>query len=665
MNNFSSMKVFTYFLFFFVTLPLMNGQIIFEEDFESGSFGAMTVFDGDSLLDSSGELVGTWEIDRNFLAVKKETFDDYSAESYTWGRVESFEDSQIKTENWLITPALNITKSNTILKWDAETSTYNGWDFFKVLISTTDSSKESFDYILMDRYRVGTAGKNIESYSILLDSFINETIYIAFIHDTPKNISKLRIDNIKVETVEDLVKDTLSFSDKSYPFINKEPFSDLSFYILPISITNESGIDMAPVHFLLYPNSDKEEKRLFIPSFRFDIKPEETLYQDISIPQDWITDNPVQEFFLEVIDNEDESVLDNFTVSFQFLENSIDKKILIEEAAAIWCGWCPSGFAMFEQMDSIYGDEYVGIAVHEKDILEMKTENSIGSYEINIRGYPNISFDRSVDFLNPLEYTSFVPELSKLHANPFSLDLNIQHFNETRQLIINTKIESIIDLDNKNDRFKIALFLTEDNIIGESEEFNQENNFSGAENTYNIDMTKWINLPQEIPASEVVYDKVLRAMITPYLGNMNSLASTIEKGLPYNYSIEYTIPDEFIVENLKVIALILDTQTNASINAESKQVQETPISTSINELKNFNIKVYPNPSTENIFIDHNFQRSLNFIVYSSDGKIMDNGVLNNTMNTIDSSNWQNGIYYLKLIDHTTKKYYLKKIEKIR
>ena len=40
------------------------------------------------------------------------------------------------------------------------------------------------------------------------------------------------------------------------------------------------------------------------------------------------------------------------------------RKIVVEEYTAMWCGYCPRGIALMENLAKTYPDDFIGIAVH-------------------------------------------------------------------------------------------------------------------------------------------------------------------------------------------------------------------------------------------------------------------------------------------------------------
>lgn len=87
---------------------------------------------------------------------------------------------------------------------------------------------------------------------------------------------------------------------------------------------------------------------------------------------------------------------------------------------------------------------------------------------------------------------------------------------------------------------------------------------------------------------------------------------------------------------------------NLDVNSDNTLVFNIQTPTSINDLKNENnIRVFPNPGSDNITLTSDF--IMNFVsIYSTDGKLIQTINLNQTSAIINTSNIENGYYYLNI-----------------
>ena len=59
---------------------------------------------------------------------------------------------------------------------------------------------------------------------------------------------------------------------------------------------------------------------------------------------------------------------------------------LIEEYTGTWCGWCPRGFTGMEMLRETFGEDFIGVAIHNQDPMAVLTTSQ---YPSNIQGFPS------------------------------------------------------------------------------------------------------------------------------------------------------------------------------------------------------------------------------------------------------------------------------------
>ena len=65
---------------------------------------------------------------------------------------------------------------------------------------------------------------------------------------------------------------------------------------------------------------------------------------------------------------------------------------LIEEYTGTWCGWCVRGLVGMELLRQRFGDEFIGVAYHNDDPMEIMYTNDFPS---SFWGYPTAFIERS------------------------------------------------------------------------------------------------------------------------------------------------------------------------------------------------------------------------------------------------------------------------------
>ena len=88
--------------------------------------------------------------------------------------------------------------------------------------------------------------------------------------------------------------------------------------------------------------------------------------------------------------NEDDNPATVYTVAY--LTEYPKHKPLMEEYTGTWCGWCPRGMVAMEAMTEIYGDDFVGVAWHNSDPMQITN-----SYPNEVNGFPHFFLDRVIE----------------------------------------------------------------------------------------------------------------------------------------------------------------------------------------------------------------------------------------------------------------------------
>ncbi len=149
------------------------------------------------------------------------------------------------------------------------------------------------------------------------------------------------------------------------------------------------------------------------------------------------------------------------------------KKVCLEEFTGAWCGYCPDGAVIMEDIIANYPEKVIGISLHNGDGMVTAVGNQvINFYTI---GYPSGVIDRMQAQgagLNRGEWNSKVS--SRLAgAAKASISLENASFDApTNILSIDVRITF---LENMSGKFRPNLLLTQDNVSGSGSGYDQSN----------------------------------------------------------------------------------------------------------------------------------------------------------------------------------------------
>jgi 23S rRNA pseudoU1915 N3-methylase RlmH len=178
-----------------------------------------------------------------------------------------------------------------------------------------------------------------------------------------------------------------------------------------------------------------------------------------------------------------------------------------------------------------------------------------------------------------------------------------------------------------SEQLRLALIVVEDSVKGTSSGYNQANYYSGGNDLIDIHGVNWKNLPDPVPASQMVYNHVGRALVGGFDGQVNSVPATINEGTIAEYTFNYTVPTNSNVNNMYGVIILIDNATGFVLNS-TKVKLATYASLNTQSITNF--EVFPNPTTE--FINVNFEAKnadYEVTIFDVNGKIVKSEKINN------------------------------------
>lgn len=278
------------------------------------------------------------------------------------------------------------------------------------------------------------------------------------------------------------------------------------------------------------------------------------------------------------------------------------KKVVIEEGTGGWCGWCPRGHVAMEYMRELYPETFIGIAVHNGDGMV------VGSYDGNIglTGYPGSNADRvllDVGVSSDL-FEGYHNQLVQ-RITPVKPDIEVLFNPVNRKAEVNVSAEFVTKLDDIDYRFSVVIM--QDSVKGTGSGFNQTNYYSFQ--SQNLPLVgaghNWQTDPDPVPAANMVYMDVARALLGGYNGTANIIPSSVVAGDVIAHSYTYTVPVSYKVEQMYAVVLLLDARTGEILNAE-KAAFEVLVSAK-EQFANELVDIFPNPTKGELSISINLE----------------------------------------------------------
>lgn len=273
--------------------------------------------------------------------------------------------------------------------------------------------------------------------------------------------------------------------------------------------------------------------------------------------------------------NENKSANNTATGNVAVYDKGFDRNVLLEEGTGGWCGFCPAGIVMMDNLKENYPFErFIPIAIHNGDRLEVaEYQNFLYAY---ISGFPGAVVNRVAD-LHPTAnsvLSDFKTIYDDVTGNPAYGKIDVEaSVNEEKQVVEITGKATLAM--NCNSPVGVSFVVVQDHMGP----YDQANYFSGG--GYGP-MGGWANKDAHV---DVYYDDVAVA-IKDYPSIPNALPKELEKDKEYTVTCEIPMvnksrPSLSIYkensETFRVVA-ILNNLTNGEVINSSHVKVNNPIS---------------------------------------------------------------------------------------
>lgn len=260
-----------------------------------------------------------------------------------------------------------------------------------------------------------------------------------------------------------------------------------------------------------------------------------------------------------------------YTVNREFVKRSV-----VEEFTGTGCGYCPRGHVGMHKMRDLYGDQFIGIAMHQYNSGDPMYYNS---YSLNFQGAPSCMVNRSSGDLDPY---NDLPKAFKASLTEMPLvDVSVEGaFSEdTAYVYAKASVESLVWGD-----YDIAYMLVADNLSGTTSKWKQSNYFCKGAGVYNSQSS----MPEDLQflwnagsTYAATYNDVLIASSYVSKKNKATLPSLVANGTVNSY-YTLTMPTKNELKKtirscgneVYVVAVVLDKKTGAIVNACKTKVAD-------------------------------------------------------------------------------------------
>ena len=225
--------------------------------------------------------------------------------------------------------------------------------------------------------------------------------------------------------------------------------------------------------------------------------------------------------------------------------------VLIEDYTGTWCGWCPRVSYAIEEVKKQTNDAVI-IALHQgsSDPMAFSQINLMLS-TFGVTGFPTALIDRSARWAypEPNNISQVTGKLTKKSYAALAMESSING----NELTVKLKLKMGYNFSS----LRLGLYITEDGILHDQVNFTQDYYGNGVVN----------------PLKNFEHNNVLRKSITNVLGDLVPEEQT-GHDKEYEKEYTYTIPSQYDIEKLKLIAFVTEGDSKETINVRASEIGE-------------------------------------------------------------------------------------------
>ncbi len=334
------------------------------------------------------------------------------------------------------------------------------------------------------------------------------------------------------------------------------------------------------------------------------------------------------------------------------------KRVLIEECTGTWCGFCVRGIVYMDSLKQKYPNHYIGVSIHNDGGLPVEVmqvpEYANGVDAAGYSGFPGCVVDRQPNVVDPLQMEKYYLLRAK-ELSPVEVSITNVSYNSISRMV-NFDVNAAPAM-NATISWKFNAIVSEDDVTYchtyDSALYRQVNYY--ANGVYG-NMGGFEKRPYIIPAKDMHFDDVARAILDGYSGINGTIPSAITSGNTYSKSYSYVLGDTLDPDQINLIGLVMENSTGEVLNSVKFKLSSI---ISINELSNKKgNSIFPNPTSGILYLGNtSIDRAEVYDIY---GQLI---MSENNLTILDLSNYGKGVYFIKIQSNEgtyTQKIILKK-----
>lgn len=288
----------------------------------------------------------------------------------------------------------------------------------------------------------------------------------------------------------------------------------------------------------------------------------------------------------------------------QAVGQSVVQKCLIEEHTGAWCGYCPDGALVMDDVLNTYPNA-IGVAVHNGDAMVTADGNYLSSFYIS--GYPSATINREGAGESRSVWMSKVS--SELGETPtVSVSFDDAYYDlATSTLTVTVRAEFV---SNETGNLRLNVVLVEDDVTGTSTGYSQVNyyNTTAGHPMYGLGN----------PIAGYVHNHVARAWLGGAWGTNGVITASPTAGSAFTHTYTRVFPASWDINNMKIVAFVSRYNGSQMSDREILNSEEITMATVLDQANVFeggsSLNVFPNPANTRTSVEFSLNQSENITV---------------------------------------------------
>lgn len=624
---------------------------LFSDDFNdpSNSMVKYLLYEGDHNKPSSAMQDLGFDADNSpwlFVIRESESSSDYCAAS------TSIYNPTGKSDDWMSIPRLSIENADYYLSFDVQSYYKSKADRLKVLVLEDDAVYSNFTTELYEKFKANgkvlydeqlTPGESEEDLTgdwthveKSLAEYAGKNIYIAFVNEN-ENQSMIFLDNLKVYYKGDFnfapnVESTQVNKESTNVGVIVKVTSDKTYNTINATLTSEDGSFKST--YTDTPSKPITSAENY--SFTFPDKLPLTV--------------GAQNKYTISIDLGGSVYSQTNTISNLAFETT--KHVVIEESTGQQCPNCPQGVLAIENLEKLYGEQVIPIAIHSSiigtDQFAYENYNTYFGITAQPMGLINridtlyapmyVDGDGQYHFESPEGNNTFYDVAQREFENYAIADVSIDkaiYDSSSKNIQVTGNVNYALNMNSLN--HNIAFVVLEDGLTGP-----QKNNLYVSDQPIFGDFGKGGKYGSSVAV--VTFNDVARKVPNDnFAGESGFIPVSVTAGQPVAFNKVFSLPENVTNwDNAKVVVMLIDANTERVLNAAKLKMSAGTAGINDATVSENGITI----SGENGSISVNGGSDLNVTVYDVSGSVISNA--NSTSGAVKvSTGGKNGLFIVK------------------